>query len=360
MTAPSNNQLYLHVITGTFIQLSSPDLKVDYYTAEIVKSTEYSCYGVELSGWGYLSVDSYRYGFNGKELDVDGMGGGGSTYDYGFRIYNPALGKFLSVDPLRDKFPMLTPYQFASNTPIQSIDLDGLEAVNYLEVAKLLKDQKITTELDVNWGLFRIIYNHQGVIVTVETYMHGADNTDLSDVFNDEYAAERFNYWGNHKIWAEVGRDFVLRIDSKYDTGKDHSPKYDNGGIFNSFHHMVGIAVITATIGIDFAKYAGDAHERNGGVLILSPDNYRDDAIADLINNKFAREIAISWKKSIGGDPSKVTNEQVAELLNMIAYYVMEASPAFKNEDGTFPLPNFQATDQIVSRVRETIIDLND
>lgn len=36
--------------------------------------------------------------------------------------------KFLSVDPLTKKYPELTPYQFASNTPIQAIDLDGLEA----------------------------------------------------------------------------------------------------------------------------------------------------------------------------------------------------------------------------------------
>jgi len=72
----------------------------------------------------------YKYGFNGKEQDKDheGMGGGGSTYDYGFRIYNPNLGRFLSVDPLTASFPLLTPYQFASNTPISAIDLDGLEA----------------------------------------------------------------------------------------------------------------------------------------------------------------------------------------------------------------------------------------
>ena len=48
--------------------------------------------------------------------------------DYGFRLYNPAIGKFLSVDPLFKGFPELTPYQFASNTPMQAIDLDGLEA----------------------------------------------------------------------------------------------------------------------------------------------------------------------------------------------------------------------------------------
>jgi hypothetical protein len=37
----------------------------------------------------------------------------------------------LSVDPLKKDYPELTPYQFASNTPIQAIDLDGLEAVGY-------------------------------------------------------------------------------------------------------------------------------------------------------------------------------------------------------------------------------------
>lgn len=68
-----------------------------------------------------------RYGFNGKEIDTEGMGGGASTYDYGFRIYNAGLGRFLSTDPLSKEYPWYTPYQFAGNRPINSIDLDGLE-----------------------------------------------------------------------------------------------------------------------------------------------------------------------------------------------------------------------------------------
>jgi uncharacterized protein RhaS with RHS repeats len=43
------------------------------------------------------------------------------------RIYDPRLGRFLSVDLIAKQYPELTPYQFASNTPIQAIDLDGLE-----------------------------------------------------------------------------------------------------------------------------------------------------------------------------------------------------------------------------------------
>ncbi len=44
------------------------------------------------------------------------------------RIYDPRVGRFLSVDPITKDYPELTPYQFASNTPVWAMDLDGLEA----------------------------------------------------------------------------------------------------------------------------------------------------------------------------------------------------------------------------------------
>jgi uncharacterized protein RhaS with RHS repeats len=45
------------------------------------------------------------------------------------RIYDPRIGKFLSVDPITKQYPELTPYQFASNTPVWAIDMDGLEGM---------------------------------------------------------------------------------------------------------------------------------------------------------------------------------------------------------------------------------------
>ena len=68
----------------------------------------------------------HRYGFNGKEKD-DEVHGSGNQYDYGFRIYNPRIARFLSVDPLFQSYPWYTPYQFAGNKPIWCIDIDGLE-----------------------------------------------------------------------------------------------------------------------------------------------------------------------------------------------------------------------------------------
>ncbi|MEI7596700.1 MAG: RHS repeat-associated core domain-containing protein [Bacteroidota bacterium] len=94
----------------------------DYYQADIISSTDYYAFGMEMGGRKYPLNSTYRYGFNGKEND-----GETGTQDYGFRIYNPSIAKFLSVDPLTKDYPWYTPYQFAGNKPINSVDLDGLE-----------------------------------------------------------------------------------------------------------------------------------------------------------------------------------------------------------------------------------------
>lgn len=59
--------------------------------------------------------------------------GEGNFQDYGMRIYNPRIGRFFAVDPVFKDYAQLTPYQFASNTPIQAIDLDGAEAWAVIE-----------------------------------------------------------------------------------------------------------------------------------------------------------------------------------------------------------------------------------
>jgi RHS repeat-associated protein len=95
------------------------------YNPVVIAAKDYYPFGMEMEGRSN-ALENYRYGFNGKEADRDEWGSL-TQYDYGFRIYNPAIGKFLSVDPLTASYPMLTPYQFASNRPIDGIDLDGLE-----------------------------------------------------------------------------------------------------------------------------------------------------------------------------------------------------------------------------------------
>jgi RHS repeat-associated protein len=82
-----------------------------------------------------IANTNYRYGFNGKENDNDIEN---SAQDYGMRTYDGRLGRFLCVDPITKNYPELTPYQFASNRPIDGIDLDGL-VYYYAANGKFLK-----------------------------------------------------------------------------------------------------------------------------------------------------------------------------------------------------------------------------
>ena len=99
------------------------------YTApDLLSYRDYFAFGLGLERAPGEAGQGYRYGFNGKEKDDEGEWGEGQTaYDYGFRIYNPGIARFLSVDPLSPDYPWYTPYQFAGNNPIKFVDLDGLE-----------------------------------------------------------------------------------------------------------------------------------------------------------------------------------------------------------------------------------------
>ncbi len=92
----------------------------DYYTA--VSEKAYLLGGMTKMRSSFSGVEAYRYGFNGKENDPED-----GWQDYGMRMYNPKLSRFFSVDPITSEYPELTPYQFASDSPIENIDLDGLE-----------------------------------------------------------------------------------------------------------------------------------------------------------------------------------------------------------------------------------------
>ena len=67
---------------------------------------------------------STRYRFNGKEQDEDT-----GFYYYGARYYTPSLSRWLSIDPLAEKYQGMSPYAYVANNPIMYIDPDGQRIV---------------------------------------------------------------------------------------------------------------------------------------------------------------------------------------------------------------------------------------
>ena len=60
-------------------------------------------------------------------------------YNYGARYYAPRLSVFPSIDRFADKYPGMTPYQYAGNNPINFIDVNG----DSIDVSTLLKVEKL-------------------------------------------------------------------------------------------------------------------------------------------------------------------------------------------------------------------------
>jgi RHS repeat-associated protein len=83
-------------------------------TNNVVSATDYYAFGMVMPGRSFEVAGAYRYGFNGKEKE-DGINI--DNYDFGARIYDGRVGRWLSVDPKAKDYPSLAPYCGMGNLP---------------------------------------------------------------------------------------------------------------------------------------------------------------------------------------------------------------------------------------------------
>jgi len=92
------------------------------------QTIEFICYpfGMVMPGrnWNAASAGEYRFGFNGKEND-DEVKGDDNSLNFGARIYDSRIGRWLSVDIESGQFPSFSPYNFCINNPNIFVDNDG-------------------------------------------------------------------------------------------------------------------------------------------------------------------------------------------------------------------------------------------
>ncbi|MGV3636518.1 MAG: RHS repeat-associated core domain-containing protein, partial [Flavobacteriales bacterium] len=103
------------------------DPEAEEWHAGLLSAQEYEPFGSLLPGRNYSS-DVYRFGFQGQEKDDEVFGSTGTAISFEYRVHDPRVGRFLSIDPLAAKYPWFTPYQFAGNKPTWSREIEGLES----------------------------------------------------------------------------------------------------------------------------------------------------------------------------------------------------------------------------------------
>jgi RHS repeat-associated protein len=117
---------------------------------------DYSPFGVSLDG-RTVEGDFYRRGFNGMEKD-DEVKGEGNSIDFGARMYDPRLGRWLSLHPILKHHE--SPFSCFSNNPITNIDPDGMDTLDVIKANGKIRNYTKGGENDV----FRIVDDNGKVL----------------------------------------------------------------------------------------------------------------------------------------------------------------------------------------------------
>ncbi len=190
----------------------------------IFRGLGYYPFGSEKPGRAFAS-GNYKYGYNGKEMDNE-VSGDGNEYNYGARIYNPRLGKFLSVDPLSSLMPWMTPYHYTYDNPIYFIDNDGKipwpiakdgSGLGWNTNAGWFGQQRSThlhqgVDINKNTGgstdLGASVYStHEGKVVSVKLYSDHTNSSGSYVVIQSPDGSFQTVYMHMETIKVEVGDD---------------------------------------------------------------------------------------------------------------------------------------------------------
>ena len=116
---------YIYVGTGGTHDQSGSTTEVNYdsYKPEVMSYSDYYPFLMKMPGREGNSA-SYRHSGQGQEQENE-IYEGALSFEY--RISDSRTGRFLSVDPLRQKYPYYSSYAFSGNRVIDAIEMEGLE-----------------------------------------------------------------------------------------------------------------------------------------------------------------------------------------------------------------------------------------
>ena len=133
------------------IRLSYKDISLTSTPSlQLVEENNYYPFGLKHKGYNAnINGTHHKYMFSGKEFDESFQTL--NTYDFGARNYDPALGRWMNVDPLAEQMRRHSPYNYAFDNPIYFIDPDGMAPAGFGGIVQFSKTPEFDDALDTDF-----------------------------------------------------------------------------------------------------------------------------------------------------------------------------------------------------------------